>query len=397
LTAPDGAAATEQNPERGPLSAVPPRDGGAHRHMSSAISYDEYLGRRYFAPLDGLRAASILLVMTAHTTDPLFTRLHGAVGVTIFFVISGYLITTLLLREEERRGHARIKAFYIRRAFRILPLYYLTLAGYVVLIGILHLQAGASSVWHSLPWYLTYQNDLAPNGAGIFGQSWSLAVEEKYYLLWPLMFAIPVLLRHRLSVAAGLAGVTALASLWPSTRYFAIYTPILLGCVVALVLDNPMLYRRAVRLATTPVALLLIAAMIVWDLGFENGSDVHIVFSVLIALLFPAVLLGPRWLSGLLSNRVAVYIGTRSYALYLIHRMAKGVVDRVVSPGSTSVPHELVHFVLIVALSLVVAEIMCRLVEQPMIRLGRRLASTSRRERTVPAGVHDAALDSAGG
>ena len=113
-------------------------------------------------------------------------------------------------------------------------------------------------------------------------------------------------------------------------------------------LDNPALYQRAVRLATTPVALLLIAALIVWELRFENGSDVHVVFSVLIVLLFPAVLVGPQWLSGLLSNRVAVYIGTRSYALYLIHRMAKGVVDRAVSYGSTSIPHELVHFVLIV-------------------------------------------------
>jgi peptidoglycan/LPS O-acetylase OafA/YrhL len=97
------------------------RAGGAHRRTSSFVSHEEYLNRRYFAPLDGLRAVSILLVMTAHTTDPLFHRLHGAVGVTIFFVISGYLITTLLLREEERHGHARIKAFYIRRAFRILP------------------------------------------------------------------------------------------------------------------------------------------------------------------------------------------------------------------------------------------------------------------------------------
>ena len=212
----------------------PRREGGAYRGTLGPASHAEYLGRRYFAPLDGLRAVSILLVITAHATDPLFTPLHGAVGVTIFFVISGYLITTLLVREEERRGHIRIKAFYIRRAFRILPLYYLTLAAYVVLIGILHLQAGASSVWHSLPWYLTYQNDLAPNGAGIFGQSWSLAVEEKYYLLWPLVFVIPMLRRHRLTVAGSLAALTALASLWSATAYFAIYTPILLGCTVGL-------------------------------------------------------------------------------------------------------------------------------------------------------------------
>src|SRR4051794_34462308 len=76
----------------------------AHRGDRGSVLHSEYLVRRYFAPLDGLRALSILLVLTAHTTDPLFGPLHGAVGVTIFFVISGYLITTLLLREQERRG-----------------------------------------------------------------------------------------------------------------------------------------------------------------------------------------------------------------------------------------------------------------------------------------------------
>jgi peptidoglycan/LPS O-acetylase OafA/YrhL len=143
--------------------------------------------------------------MTAHTTDPLFHRLHGAVGVTIFFVISGYLITTLLLREEERHGHARIKAIYIRRAFRILPLYYVTLIGYIVLIGILHLQAGSSSLWHSLPWYATYQNDLVKMTLGF----WTILVTgdgEKYYLLWPLAFTVPVLMRRRLAVARWACG-----------------------------------------------------------------------------------------------------------------------------------------------------------------------------------------------
>jgi peptidoglycan/LPS O-acetylase OafA/YrhL len=160
-----------------------------------------------------------------------------------------------------------------------------------------------------------------------------------------------------------------------------------LGCVIAIMLDNPRLYQQTTRLARTPVALLLIAAMIVWEIGFESGSNVHILFAVLTTLLFPAVLVGPRWLSALLSNRVMVYIGTRSYALYLIHRITKGIVDKAVAPGSTSVPHQLVHFVLIVAVSLAAAEILCRLIEQPMIRLGRRLASTNRGARTIPAGV----------
>jgi peptidoglycan/LPS O-acetylase OafA/YrhL len=371
--------------------------GGAHRKSASRVSHGEYLSRRYFPQLDGLRAISILLVITAHTTDPVFARLHGAVGVTVFFVISGYLITTLLLREEEKKGRAGIKGFYIRRAFRILPLYYLTLVAYIVLIGILHFQAGAASLWHSLPWYVSYQNDLAPHNGGIFGQSWSLAIEEKYYLLWPLAFTVPLLRRHRLSVTAALAALTAMCSLWTTTHYFAIYTPILLGCLVALILDDPRLYGYARYVANSPVAVVLILALIGWDLEFENGSDVHIVFSVLTALLFPAVLIGPRWLARVLSSRVAVYIGKRSYAVYLIHRIAKGVVDRVVTPGSTSVPHELVHFVLITIVSLIGAEVLARLVEQPMIRLGRRLASRVRSRPVVAVPAASEALDGAVG
>jgi peptidoglycan/LPS O-acetylase OafA/YrhL len=141
----------------------------------------------------------------------------------------------------------------------------------------------------------------------------------------------------------------------------------------------------------------LIIALIGWDIRFESGSDVHIVFSVLTALLFPAVLIGPRWLARLLSSRIAVYIGVRSYAVYLIHRIAKGVVDRVVSPGSTSVPHELVHFVAITILSLIGAEILARLVEQPMIRRGRLLASRVRNKPVVAVPAAGETLDPAPG
>lgn len=336
-------------------------------------TYNGYQARRYFTALDGLRAVSILLVVSLHTTDAVWRRLHGSVGVTIFFVISGYLITTLLLREEGRRRDARIRAFYVRRAFRILPLYFVTLLGYVVIIGLLHLQAGAADLWRSLPWYLTYQNDFAPSGSG-FGHTWSLAVEEKFYLLWPLTFCVLAFRRHRLAIAAGLGLLFTLASLSNTTEYLATYAPILFGCCVALILDRPSLYTHAKRLATTPVAILLLVGMTVQVLMFENDTHVHVVFAAMTAMLLPAVLIGPRWLSAVLSNRVATYVGTRAYAVYLIHRMAKGLVDKVIDPGG-SVPHQLTRFTLIVGLALLGAEILCRYIEQPMIGLGKRMAS----------------------
>jgi peptidoglycan/LPS O-acetylase OafA/YrhL len=336
-------------------------------------SYADFRALHHFTPLDGLRAISIMLVVSLHTTDRLWRPLHGAVGVTVFFVISGFLITTLLLREEDGRGEARIGAFYIRRAFRILPLYYLTLAAYVLLIGILHLQAGAADLWRSIGYYLTYQNDFAPVGSG-FAHTWSLAIEEKFYLLWPLVFAVLALRRRRTSVAVALTVLSAAAALWEPVHYFATYTPILLGCVLAIAMHSERGYAVVVRLTRGWVAAVLLCALGVQMVLFENGTSIHVVFGLLVALAFPSFLLGPKWLSRVLSSRIAVYIGERSYAIYLIHRIAKGVVDRAIAPGSHSVAAEVARFVLIMVVALLGAEVLRRLVEQPMIRLGRRLA-----------------------
>jgi peptidoglycan/LPS O-acetylase OafA/YrhL len=105
--------------------------------------------------------------------------LKGDVGVTIFFVISGFIIATLLLHEEDKRGRIRIGAFYARRAFRILPVYYLVLLAYIVLIGLLRLQPGADDLWKALPYFATCQNDFAHSDLG-FSVTWSLAIEEKF-------------------------------------------------------------------------------------------------------------------------------------------------------------------------------------------------------------------------
>jgi peptidoglycan/LPS O-acetylase OafA/YrhL len=93
----------------------------------------------------------------------------------------------------------------------------------------------------------------------------------------------------------------------------------------------------------------------------------------------PAFLTGPGWLRRALSSRLLVYIGTRSYGLYLVHRLAKGVIDRLVAPNG-SLPEQIMRFVLITALGLLGAELLRRTIEQPMIALGRRLTSRMRQE-----------------
>jgi peptidoglycan/LPS O-acetylase OafA/YrhL len=144
--------------------------------------------------LDGLRAVSILLVLMAHSPlagDPtvpgvLRTGLSqcGAVGVNVFFAISGFLITLLLLREERAFGAIRPGSFYGRRALRILPAY----AGYLVTLAVL---SHAGAVHLTRPdWVgaLTYTVNFMKNPSWDVGHIWSLSLEEHFYLLWPLVF-----------------------------------------------------------------------------------------------------------------------------------------------------------------------------------------------------------------
>lgn len=349
--------------------------------MVRTVSFEDFQATRYFPVLDGLRTLSILLVISLHSTDPLWAPLRGNVGVTVFFVISGFLITTLLLREETERGAASIRAFYIRRAFRILPVYYLALGGYALLIGALEIKTGAGDLWRALPYYLTYQNDFSPKGSG-FGHSWSLAVEEKFYLLWPLTFSILALRRHRLAITIGLIAATSVASVlpWGWSHYLAVYAPILCGCLLAQLMHHRASYEVVRRLARTPVLLVVLAAIVVQTAMFEDGGNVHVVFGMLTTLAMPGLVIGPAWVAPVLANRVALHIGTRSYAVYLIHRMAKGIVDRVLPPGGSN-GEQVIRLVLIVLLALAAAEVIYRVLERPMIQWGRQLA----RLRDAPA------------
>ena len=339
------------------------------------MSYEDFRASRYFTELDGLRALSILLVVSIHTTDALWRPLKGNVGVTIFFVISGFIITTLLLREEQDKGHVRIGAFYVRRAFRILPIYYLVLAAYVRPDRDLAFATRKLRICgNRYRYFLTYQNDFASGDSG-FDITWSLAIEEKFYLFWPLMFLPVVLRRWRWRVAAFLAlavGPFALAS--GDASYPAIYETIIVGCLVALLMHNPRTYAALRPLAGGFLAAGLIVAGAIQVVTFERDGNVHVVFAVIIAAALPACLIGSNWLRAVLCSRLFVYIGTRSYALYLVHRLGKGVIDRVIAPGG-EIPQQMIRFTLITGLGLLGAEVLSRVVEQPMISVGRRLTA----------------------
>jgi peptidoglycan/LPS O-acetylase OafA/YrhL len=146
--------------------------------------------------LDGLRAISISLVILGHLVKWKHLSIevvgnYGSLGVFVFFVLSGYLITNLLLREYERSSNINLPNFYLRRAFRIFPAALVFLAVVTVLY------------WHQMRWYhitaaLLYVANMDVSGPWIFGHLWSLSIEEQFYLLWP--FALKKWFRHRSTI-----------------------------------------------------------------------------------------------------------------------------------------------------------------------------------------------------
>ncbi len=141
--------------------------------------------------LDGLRALSIAVVFFAHSQLAVGIAFPGGFGVTVFFFLSGFLITTLLRREYETNGSISFGKFYLRRVLRILPPFYLVLGGALIATRLLHLGtidvAGvrAQALHYTNYWIVTHGFDGLPGGTGVF---WSLAVEEHFYLLFPLVF-----------------------------------------------------------------------------------------------------------------------------------------------------------------------------------------------------------------
>ncbi|MCO1579992.1 acyltransferase [Crossiella sp. SN42] len=346
-----------------------------------SLAHSEYLAMRRFDGLDGLRAIAALMVVFFHYGGP--DRLQGWIGVQVFFVLSGYLITTLMLREESRTGKVALKAFYLRRAFRILPVYFLVLA----VTAICALATGtyaSSNLGPEMPLYLTFFNEFA--GGTPYGHSWSLGIEQKFYLLWPLLaFAFGAFsLRKRLGITGLLIAlavvatpftIAPLASGWP-----AHYVSILLGCVVALLMHHKSGYRFLQPLTHPAAAIGMAIAVVVLHSFLKPLGDalngqagipgfvwVLSFYPLAIALLLPAVV-APGPVQKLLSCRPMAYIGERSYSLYLVQSLAASIV---VSLGFGLEGSWLATAVTVVALAL--AAVLYRTVEVPMINLGRRV------------------------
>jgi len=355
--------------------------------MQPALGFDAYRTQRRLPALDGIRALAVLLVISWHVHGGAFIGLHGDFGVQIFFVLSGFLITTLALREESLKGRFSLPPFLVRRAFRILPLFWLCIAVYAVAELLLQLDGRGSAYRAVLPWYLGYlpeipvfRQHLHPGSPEIpFASAWSLGIEEKFYLVWPAIAF--VLLRGRSVLVRALVGAGGVATLWvfhvagPAVlnRYLFAYEPILLGCLAALALSRPRTYRWAASLTSAYVVVPALAVAIALQVSGATGG-LMLALHLLTVLLVLAVVLRPTSVGArLLAHRVPARIGVLSYALYLFHGLVLNALEKVL-PSSGGLPMATVMLLAAVVVSVPLCEVLHRGVERPLQEWGRQLA-----------------------
>ena len=281
----------------------------------------------YRPELDGIRAIAILLVLAQHINLPNST-LAGMVGVNLFFVLSGYLITSLLLREREVTGRIDLRSFYERRIRRLIPALVAVLIATGVLMAIL------GKLGEYIPQAVVsffYVSDVAKAigyDLGYVGHTWSLALEEQFYLLWP---ALVIFLPRRFLAPAALAGIVgavALQFLLVPGNILAHFRPdvradaVLWGCLIALV---PVL-TRVPRWAT---AAALVGVLIVSFTPFPWPHAIAV--SSVLSAVFIA---GAATLAPMLSVRPLVRIGQISYGMYLWHAIPVGLLNDQTAAGN---------------------------------------------------------------
>lgn len=156
-------------------------------------AFKAYRDTTRFGSLDGLRFLCILAVLWHHSPltpiylDQLQLAGRGFAGVDFFFVLSGFLITTLLLREEAEKGGFSLRGFYWRRILRIVPVYFLV----VTLVAVYFIGWKGQGQWSELlPYYYLFLSNFLVGDIPLLDPTWSLAVEEQYYLIWPLTLLI---------------------------------------------------------------------------------------------------------------------------------------------------------------------------------------------------------------
>ena len=349
----------------------------------------------YVPALDGFRGVAIMVVVVSHYG--LGHLIPGGFGVTLFFFISGYLITRLLIAEYQKEQRIDLGRFYLRRVLRLYPalIFMVALAiGFTVFMGC-GFQPGAvlSTLFYYRNYYMLYGGSTALfNCSRIFDITWSLAIEEHFYLFFPLLFMAlfprPKLLA--IVMAGSIVGVLAwrlyLVAINGLTELtiFRIYhltdtrlDAIMFGCLTSLILhlDRAGIYLRRVSHPTVFAGAvgLLFFTFLYRDGAFRETWR-YSLQALALSVILPAVLYAKPYarFKEILSRSSLVTIGKLSYSLYLFHWVGVSVAENLVGGERLTAPWLLTA----VPLGLVLSLISYQYVEKPTAGLRKRFGST---------------------
>jgi peptidoglycan/LPS O-acetylase OafA/YrhL len=344
------------------------------------------LGQR--RSLDGVRGLAILFVLLSHVQSlPLG---GGFIGVDLFFVLSGFLITTLLLEERQETGTVSLKAFYVRRALRLLPALVAMLAAMLVLVAVFDAPGVAANartsavmtLLYSSNWFMAYKEFPFPG----LSATWSLSVEEQFYLVWPLLLITLLKLPPRGRVAVVAAGMLLSAALrallWKTTGsfervFFGSDTHadgLLAGALAGLLLSQGWVPPSRLLKLAAHVVLGVLFLFLYWGWLADDYVLVGGLFLLNLGMTALVVALvrdpGPLLL-GFFEFGPLAWLGRISYGVYLWHMVVFGFSGRLpLLKRAGSWP-------LSIALTIAVAALSFYLLERPLLRLKRRFSRVS--------------------
>lgn len=357
---------------------------------------------RYISFLDGFRGYAILFVLFGHWA---FVRMAFAqFGVTVFFFVSGFLITKLLIEEYHKKNTINIKDFYLRRFFRLYPALIFMIIVYCIVV----LVNGYRIIWDDIiaglfyytNYYYNYFNSLPPDSRylTVSGVLWSLSVEEHFYLLFPLFFLFLFSKRKVfLWINCFLLLFFLLVRLLSKEHdFYVIYRnthcradSILYGCVSALLIYE-FKSKKYLQLLRSKVALYLGVVFLLFAIFYRNGFF-HRTFEFSIVgiglfLFIPSFLfINPKSLvNKIVDNKLTVYTGKLSYSLYLFHWVVIQMANfRFAEKWYFDANYKLFQmtfgwYLFVIPLTIVLALASYFFVEKPFITLRRKFGSHAR-------------------
>ena len=356
------------------------------------------LSQKKILSLDGLRAVAVLLVIFHHLHVPFFPEGRG---VLTFFVLSGFLITWMMLHESEKTGDVSIRNFYIRRILRIFPAFYVFLIVSLAARWITVAWPNRSLLYDYLSalfYTINYRLALTPHIAHTAQHTWALSVEEQFYLLWPcVFFAFHKKLRRLTYV---LVAAIVLINIYRLILYFGFHARekwliysfdtradhILIGCLLAVLLKrgagtwfwNWITARTWYSLV--PFFLTIASIAISFHRGLAYRFSVGFVLDPLLTaiLLVQVIALGHSRVWGWLNWKVIVYLGKISYGMFLYHMLANRLV--IVLFGMHSLWFRLPA---VIATSVLFGTASYYLIEKRFLRLKIKFERTTMQEPTA--------------